>query len=382
MSACRIYADHNAQTPLRPEARAAVERVLSSFGNPSSVHAEGRRAKAALDDARESVAASVGARSADLIFTSGAAEANNLAIAGGVKATQAGAIFVSQLEHDSVWRAAQQVGVPIVDVPVTGVGAIDCRWLADRLARWDASRDGRPFGCLMLANNETGIVQPVSEAAHLFHRAGGYLLCDAVQALGRMTIDIENLGADYLSLSAHKVGGLAGSGALLVRGSTPLAPHIYGGGQERSRRAGTENLAGAVAFGAVCAALSANETTGVSAVRDAFEGALRVQVPNALIIGANAGRIGNTSCVVTAGMAADMIIMAMDLAGIACSAGAACSSGKLQPSRTLTAMGLTDADVKSAVRFSFGWSNNMSDGTAIAEAYGAIVRRAREQRAA
>ncbi|MET0545213.1 MAG: aminotransferase class V-fold PLP-dependent enzyme, partial [Caulobacterales bacterium] len=193
MTASRIYADYNAQSPLRPEARAAVERVMATFGNPSSVHGEGRRAKAILDDARDVIANSVGANAGDLIFTSGAAEANNLAIFGGAKASGASAIFLSQLEHDSVWRAANATGLPVFELPVTLAGVIDLNWLASRLEDWDLLRDGRPFACVMLANNETGIIQPVAEAAAFFHGAGGYLLCDAVQGLGRIAIDIENL---------------------------------------------------------------------------------------------------------------------------------------------------------------------------------------------
>ncbi|MET0545774.1 MAG: aminotransferase class V-fold PLP-dependent enzyme, partial [Caulobacterales bacterium] len=188
--------------------------------------------------------------------------------------------------------------------------------------------------------------------------------------------------ADFLSLSAHKIGGLAGAGALIVRGNTPLSPLIHGGGQERSRRAGTENLAGAAAFGAACAAIDSMESGRVRSVRDSFEGALRGHGLDARIVGDDADRVGNTSCVVSPSGSAEMIVMGMDLAGVACSAGAACSSGKVQPSRALLAMGLSEQDVKSAVRFSFGWSSGTEDGIAAANAYAAIIRRAREQRAA
>lgn len=382
MSASRIYADYNARSPLRPEARSAVERAIGIMGNGSSVHAEGRRAKAALEDARDAVAASVGAQPADVIFTSGAAEANNHALFGFVRVRSGATIFLSALEHESIWSAAKATGARIETIPARMDGVIDLDWLRDRLANWDLNATGVPLLCLMLVNNETGVVQPVAAAANLVHAAGGYLLCDAVQGLGRVGIDIEMLGADYLSLSAHKIGGAPGVGALIVRGSSPMAPLIFGGGQERGKRAGTENVIGAASFAAASAAISKDEQTRVRAIRDSFEAALTREAPAARVIGRDVDRVFNTSCVVAPYLPAEMSVVAMDLAGVACSAGSACSSGKVQASRVLTSMGMDDNAAKSALRFSFGWASEAGDGEAAALALAGLIKRAQAQQAA
>jgi cysteine desulfurase len=382
MSASRIYADYNARSPLRPEAHAAIERALGVMGNSSSVHAEGRKAKAALEDARDAVAAAVGAHVMDVTFASGATEANNHALFGLVRARPNATVFLSGLEHESIWIAAKATGARIETIPACFGGSIDLDWLRETLAHWDASADGVPLVCLMLVNNETGVVQPVTAAADLAHAAGGYLLCDAVQALGRIGIDIEMLGADYLTLSAHKVGGLSGAGALIVRGSSPIAPIIFGGGQERGRRAGTENLVGALSFAAACSAPWEEEKVRVRAIRDSFEATLLREAPQTHIVGANAERVFNTSCVIAPNIPAEMGVVAMDLAGVACSAGSACSSGKVQASRVLISMGMDDGAAKSALRFSFGWANETGDGEAAAQALAGLIKRAQAQQAA
>lgn len=382
MSASRIYADYNARSPLRPEARVAIERALGIMGNSSSVHAEGRKAKAALEDSRDAVAAAVGAQVMDVTFTSGATEANNHALFGFVRATPDAAIFLSGLEHESIWSAAKATGARLEFIPARLDGTLDLAWLSDRLAGWDKAKGGVALVCLMLVNNETGVVQPVAAAADLVHAAGGYLLCDAVQGLGRLDIDIEMLGADYLTLSAHKAGGPSGVGALIVRGSSPMAPIIFGGGQERGKRAGTENLLGAVSFAAACAAASDAEQARVRGVRDSFEAALLRDAPRAQIVGVGSERVFNTSCVVAPNLAAEMAVVAMDLAGVACSAGSACSSGKIQASRVLSSMGMDDVAAKSALRFSFGWANEAGDGEAAALALAGLIKRAQAQQAA
>lgn len=382
MSASRIYADYNARSPLRPEARAAIERALGIMGNSSSVHAEGRKAKGLLEDARDVVAASVGAQAMDLTFTSGATEANNQALFGFVRTRPEATIFLSGLEHESVWSAARATGARIEMIPARIDGTIDLEQLRDRLATWNLGADGIPLVCLMLVNNETGVVQPVSAAADIAHAAGGYLLCDAVQGLGRVDIDIEMLGADYLTLSAHKAGGASGVGALIVRGSSPMASLVFGGGQERGKRAGTENLIGAASFAAACAASSEEEKTRVHGIRDSFEAALLREAPAAHIVGVDSERVFNTTCVVAPNLAAEMAVVAMDLAGVACSAGSACSSGKIQASRVLLSMSMDDNAAKSALRFSFGWANEAGDGEAAALALAGLIKRAQAQQAA
>jgi cysteine desulfurase len=381
MTASRIYADYNARSPLRPEARAAIERALGVMGNSSSIHAEGRKAKALLEDARDSVASAVGAQAMDVTFTSGATEANNQALFGFSRLVSDVTIFLSGLEHESVWSAAKATGARLEEIPARMDGAIDLDGLRAKLAGWDRN-DGVPLVCVMLVNNETGVVQPVAEAADLAHAAGGYLLCDAVQGLGRLPIDIEMLGADYLTLSAHKAGGAAGIGALVVRGSSPMGSLLFGGGQERGKRAGTENILGAAAFAAACQASSDEERARVRAIRDSFEAALLREAPEARIVGAAADRVFNTACVVAPNVAAEMAVVAMDLSGFACSAGSACSSGKVQASRVLLSMGMEEPAAKSAVRFSFGWANEAGDGEAAALALAGLIKRAQAQQAA
>ncbi len=382
MTAPRIYADYNARSPLRPEARTAIERALGIMGNSSSVHAEGRKAKAVLEDARDAVASSVGAQAMDVTFTSGATEANNHALFGFLRARPKATIFLSGLEHESIWSTAKATGARIETIPANFDGVIDLEWLRGRLENWDVSAGGVPLVCLMLVNNETGVVQPVADAADIAHAAGGYLLCDAVQGLVRLPIDIEMLGADYLSLSAHKIGGAPGIGALIVRGASPMASFIFGGGQERGKRAGTENILGAASFAAACQAASDGERTRVRAIRDSFEAALLREAPQARVVGAAAARVYNTACVIAPNVAAEMAVVAMDLTGVACSAGSACSSGKIQASRVLSAMGMDDAAAKSALRFSFGWANEAGDGEAAALALAGLIKRAQAQQAA
>ena len=358
MNAGRTYLDYNATAPLRLEARAAMLAVLDLAGNPSSVHGEGRRARAVIETARGSVAALVGARPADVVFTSGASEANATVLAGGWDT-----IILSALEHDSVRASAKRSGARVIDVPVTRDGLFDAGAFANLVLKEDITKLGRALVCLQLANNETGVSQPVAEVA-AFARAHGLAIhCDAVQAPGRIAVDCAALGVDYLAISAHKLGGPKGAGALVMVDGAPLPPLIAGGGQERGRRAGTENVAAIAGFGAATQIakqdLAAIER--IRALRDTFEQRITHSAPHALIIGQAAERLANTSCIAAPGLAAEITVIRMDLAGIAISAGAACSSGKVGQSAALTAMGLAPDVARAAIRISFGQASTARD---------------------
>ena len=345
-----VYMDYNASSPIRAEAVAAAGGALQLGGNPSSVHGFGRAARRMMEDAREQVAASIGAAAREIVFTSGATEANNLALTGSGRPRR----LVSAIEHDSL-RAASALEL----IPVNAAGVVDLAALEALLAA-----DSRPaLVSLMLANNETGVLQPVAEAARLAHRHGALLHCDAVQALGRLPVDVGALGVDLLSLSGHKIGGPAGVGALYIRSGLDLAPALLGGGQERGRRAGTENLAGIAGFGAAAAiAIGEQEDMRrVAGLRDALEARIHAARPEALIFGRDAARLPNTTCVALAGVPAETQVMVLDLAGVAVSAGAACSSGKLKPSTVLRAMGVPPEIAGSAIRVSLGWRSEAGD---------------------
>jgi len=371
-----IYLDCNASTPLRPEAREAMVAVLANAGNPSSVHRYGRLARRAVEDARESVAALVGARPRQVLFTAGATEANNLAIAGcGRRRLLAGAT-----EHPSVLSARSCEGDGFEMIPVDGDGLVDLAALETMLAA-----DDRPaLVSLMLANNETGTIQPVADAARIAHAAGALLHCDAVQAIGRIPVDFGALGADLLSVSAHKIGGPMGAGALIVSDDLALTAQQTGGGQEFGRRAGTENVPAIAGFGAAARSLMAgwqHEVATVAALRDRLETDIRRTVPSAVIVSARAPRLPNTSCLAAPGIASDLQVMALDLAGIAVSAGAACSSGKVGRSHVLEAMGLAQPVAGSAIRVSLGWHNEAHEIDRFVETWRTIAMR-KEQSAA
>ena len=352
----RIYLDWNATAPLRPQARAAMLAALDAVGNPSSVHAEGRAARRLIEEARERVAALVGAEPRNVVFTSGGTEANMLALAP-VPADGAtrGRLLVSAIEHPSVLAGGRFPPAAVERLPVTGDGRIDLAALEHRLAELN----GRALVSLMLANNETGVVQPVSQAARLTHEAGGVLHVDAVQAVGRIACDINALGADLLTLSGHKIGAPKGVGALVRRdAAVPFPdPLIKGGGQERGLRAGTENVAGIAGFGAAAAAARAAlaaDGARMAMLRDRLELGLKAACPEVVIFGAGTERLPNTTLFAVAGMKAETAIIAFDLEGVAVSSGAACSSGKVQPSHVLAAMGVPPPLARAAVRVSLG----------------------------
>ena len=376
MSPERIYCDYNATAPLRPEAVAAVSRALGVTGNPSSVHAEGRKARAAVEAAREAVAASIGACRDDIAFTSGGTEAVGLALRGAMRAAANVTLLASGIEHDAVTTVAGDVSA----WPVDRNGVVDLGWLREQVKAL-AGKGVRPLVSLMLVNNETGVIQPVAEVAEIAHAAGGLIHCDAIQALGKIEVSVIELEVDYLSLSAHKIGGPQGIGATYAKAGAPFAAVQTGGGQEFGRRAGTENVAGIVGFAAaVNAALNGMTAYAELAQhRDRMEQRLKAAAPTLQLHGAGAARVAGVSCFGVEGLPSETQIMSLDLAGFAVSAGSACSSGKVKPSRVLTAMGLSDTAARSAIRASFGWASDWRDFDALAEAWIKMAARARPQ---
>jgi cysteine desulfurase len=359
----RIYLDANATEPLRPEARAAAIAAFDILGNSSSIHGEGRAARRLLEDAREAIAARFGATPRDVIFTSGGTEANALAIHG---LSGGGVVMRGATEHAAVIAAA---GDAAAVLPVGPDGMVRLEVLADRLAA------GRiALVCLMLANNETGTIQPIAQAAALCHAAGALLHVDAVQAAGRLGLDLASLGADSLVVSAHKLGGLTGAGALLLtpEAATRLAPLPLGGGQERGRRGGTPALPNIAAFAAVACAARSADAARLAPLRDAIDAA--AVAAGARIIGLGALRLPNTTCLALPGMRAESQVIALDLAGFAVSAGAACSSGRVARSHVLEAMGL-EALAGEAIRVSLPWNAEPWHVAAFAEAYRAMAGR-------
>jgi cysteine desulfurase len=333
----RTYLDHNATSPLRPSAKAAVLRAMDVGGNASSVHAEGRATRQMLEEAREQVARAIGVVAPMVAFTSGGSEANNWAL----KGAPVERLIVSAVEHPSVLEAAKASGKPVLIIPVDGNGVIDLDALETML-------DGpRALVSVMLANNETGVIQPIREIVALARTHGALVHTDAVQALGKIPVNFGLLGVDLMTLSAHKLGGPIGAGTLIIRDGLVLDPMLHGGGQELRRRAGTENHVSAAGFGAV---VSENMNT-VKALRDKLESSLE----EAIVFGAGAQRLPNTTCFGFAGLNAETLLMAFDLEGIAVSAGSACSSGKVAKSHVLSAMGIAPELSLAAIRVSLGW---------------------------
>lgn len=366
----RAYLDWNATAPLRPAAHAAMIAALDLVGNPSSVHAEGRASRALIEDARDGVAALVGARPADIVFTSGATEANASVLAGGWDT-----IFLTGIEHDSVLGPARASGARLVWLPVLPTGLVDVGALADEVLRGTTPL-GRSLVSVQLANNETGIIQPVSEITAFCRSHGIAIHTDAVQAPGRIALDVDALRIDFMSLSAHKLGGPKGVGALVLRDGAPLPALITGGGQERRRRSGTENLPGIAGFGAA-ARLALDDlarTDDITRRRDHLEASLANRFPDVHVIGATTERLANTSCMVLGATAAETLVIRYDLVGVAISAGAACSSGKVGASAVLTAMGLRSEIARAAIRVSIGATTTDDDIAVFLAASETILR--------
>lgn len=347
-----IYMDANATTPPCAPAQAALDAALRVTGNPSSVHGFGRAARALVDRARVQVARLVGVKAENVIFVAGGTEANNLALASRGERP----LIVSGIEHDSVLKPAQMGGARILHTQRNG--QVDLEDLAAALQ--EAERPA--FVSIMLANNETGVIQPVRAAADLVHAAGGLLHCDASQAPGRIALDMGELSTDMLTVSAHKFGGVFGAGALVLEGDLAVKPLQVGGGQEKFRRAGTENVPAIAAFGAAAEEMqSCAQASRVAVLRDRLETRLAELDAGIAILGSGAPRLPNTSCVAVAGKSSETLVMALDLAGYAISAGSACSSGKVRPSHVVLAMGYGEEIARSAIRISLGWWNSEAE---------------------
>ena len=375
----RSYLDYNATAPLRPEVREAVIEALALYGNPSSVHAEGRAARAAIEVARVKVAKLVGARAEDVIFTSGGTEANALALA--AQAGEAWHCYMSAVEHPSVLSGGRLYRETTTTIPVTSQGVVDLDALASEL---ETHRPGgwRPLVSLMAANNETGAIQPVAEAAKIVHEAGGLLHSDAVQAAGRVPLDICALGWDMLSLSAHKIGGPKGVGALVLRERVHVEPLLKGGGQERRRRAGTENASGIVGFGVVAelAAADLAKVPEIAKLRDDLEAGALASAPDAVVLSSRVPRLPNTTCLAVPGAKAETLVIGLDLAGVAVSSGSACSSGKVEASHVLRAMGVAPELAQGAIRVSLGFATSNTDIQAFLRAFGELINRLKQSR--
>lgn len=350
-----------------------MRATLALTGNASSVHAEGRASRRVIEQAREDVARLVGGESRNVTFTSSATEANVLAL---TPAIEIGGrhqvrdrLFISAIEHPSVLSGGRFSAGQIEELPVTSDGVVDLDAL-----RLPLSRSERPLVSVMLANNESGVLQPIAEIADIVHAAGGVLHVDAAQGPGRIACDISALGADLMSISSHKLGGPQGAGALVRRGDVHVGePLMKGGGQERGMRAGTENVAAIAGFGAAAVAVRQSNLQRLATLRNCFEEGLKASTPQVIIFGENVARLPNTSLFTVPGMKAETAIIAFDLNGIAVSSGSACSSGKVQASHVLTAMGVEPALARGAVRVSLGWSTTEAEIDALLIAWNKVV---------
>jgi cysteine desulfurase len=355
-----VYLDHSAITPVRPEAIEAVRAALETFGNPSSVHAAGRAARDVLDRARAQVAEALGGRPSEVVFTSGATESAALAIRGALASPDRRELVVTSVEHPCVGALAAALraeGVPVHVVPVDRRGMPDLDFAERAISRRTA------LVCAMLANNETGVVLPVSRLFALAREAGALAFCDAVQAVGKIDVDVRTLGADLVALTGQKFGGPRGAGALWVADGVRLRP-LFGGSQERGRRAGTENLPGIAGLGAAIESAlrhRAAEVPRIAALRDRLESGLLAAVPGAFVNGAGAPRLPTTLSITMPGCDAETLLIALDLEGLCASAGSACHSGSSTPSAVLSAMGLSGAEARGTLRLSLGWPSTEAD---------------------
>ena len=371
-----IYLDYNATAKIRPEVVSALAAAMTDVGNASSVHGPGRAARGRVEAARRQVAALVGADAGQVVFTSGGTEADNQVM----RAADPAYTFVSDIEHPAVLDACPGAH----RVPVTADGTVDLSALETMLAGADAPADSQPLVALMLANNETGVIQPVAGAAGIAHRYGARLHCDAVQAVGKIPVDFDALGADTLALTGHKFGGPQGVGALIVRDAGAAECLMRGGGQEHGLRGGTESVASIVALG-VAAEIALDRMANYAALgdmRDRLEARLRQYTPGFRVFGDGAPRLPNTSKVMMPGVGSETQVMSFDLAGIAVSAGSACSAGRVEPPYVLTAMGVADDDALCALRISLGWDTTDADLDRFVAVWSDIVDRAGAARAA
>ncbi|MCZ4279457.1 cysteine desulfurase family protein [Kiloniella laminariae] len=360
-----VYLDYNATAPVRPEVIEVVASALARTGNPSSIHEFGRAARRLVEDARAEIAALVGSKPARVVFTSGGTEANNLALRGAGRER----VLVSAIEHDSVLRARANVA----EIPVDRAGQIDLAALEQLLGE-----DGSDvLISVMMANNETGVLQPITEVVALAHAKGALVHCDAVQAAGKVAINCEDLGVDYLTISSHKLGGPQGAGALILGKGLEILPQQLGGGQERRRRGGTENVAGIAGFG-LAARLALDGLAGMqekAVWRATMETRIMAAAPQARIFGMDLPRVPNTTTVTMPGVPSDTQLMVLDLEGFAVSSGSACSSGKVQASHVLQAMGADGKTAGEAIRISTGWASTQEDLELFTEAWINLFKR-------
>ena len=377
----RVYFDHNATTPLAPDVlRAMTPYLTEEYGNASSIHSVGQRARAAVEQARAEVAALIGAREKEAVFTSGGTEADNIAIRGVVGAAERPAkhVITSTIEHHAVLNTCQALeaeGVRVTYVPVNVAGLVD----PEDVRR--AITADTVLITVMHANNELGTVQPIAEIAKIARERRIPFHTDAVQSVGKLPVNVKELGADLLSLSAHKLYGPKGTGALYIRGGLPMKPLMFGGHHERDRRPGTENVAGIVGLGAAAALAAkhlAEEAARLAALRDALEQEILARVPHAGVNGDRQRRTPNTTNIHFDFVEGEALVIALDLKGIACSTGAACSSGAVEPSHVLTAIGLPPERARASLRFSLGRGNTREDVSYVAEVLPGVVEHLRE----
>ena len=355
-----VYLDYNASALIRPEVQALVSQIMAEGGNPNAVHARGRRARAHIETARTRVADLVGADPTAIIFSSGGTESNAQAVASAIVAG-CERLIVSATEHPCVAEAAAMSSVPVETLPVDGNGQVDLDWLAEAL-----KRPGRAMVAIHHANNESGVIQPIAQARALVTGAGGWLHVDAIQSAGKIAVDMRELGADSLTLSGHKLGGLQGVGALVMGEGRSAVRILHGAGQERGFRAGTENVPGIAAFGIAAECAARDLAQDHTAWRDAA--AERLKAEGAVVVGEGAPRLPNTLFVATEGWDSPQQLISLDLKGVMVSAGSACSSGKTKPSRTMVAMGLEPL-ATFAIRVSGGWGTTEADWQAFADAW-------------
>ena len=385
LTTSRAYLDHNATTPVHPAARTAMIEAFDAYGNPSSIHAEGRASRAVIDAARRSVAGLTGCTVEDVIFTSCGTEALNIVLSPDLQHDGKGCdrLLMSAGEHPAV-LSGHRFGDRAETLPLDANGVVDLDALRAALTRYSGER---VMVAIQAANNETGVIQPVRAAADLVHGSGGTLICDAVQAAGKIPCDIKAFGADALAISAHKFGGPKGVGALCF---APSRHHmsqgvVRGGGHERGLSAGTENIVGIAGLGAACGPAERrrlDETPRIEAWRDLVEQAVLAAAPNAIVFGQAVERLPNTVCVAVPGYDAQVLLMNLDLNGVAVSAGSACAAGKVKPSHVLTAMGVEPNLATSTMRISLGWTTTQADVEAFASAFASAIKTMRPRKAA
>jgi len=358
----RIYLDYNATCPLTPRVKAAMTQAWDIIGNSSAQHKDGRAAAGIIGQAREALGLAMGVCAQDIIFNGGGTEGDNTAIYSAIRAG-CKRLLISAMDHPATLLAAENFGVDFDMIPADHEGRSDMDWLAARLAAWDAA-DGRPFVAMVAANSETGVIQDIEQASTLVHDAGGLILVDAVQALGKIQMSFQ---PDYMAVSAHKIGGPQGVGALYVAPDAPYTSLLSGGGQERRRRAGTQNVAGIAGFGAAVSPLQS--LSHCEALRERLEAELKMMESDIVIFGEVAKRLPNTSLFALPDVSSMTLMMQLDIEGISVSTGTACSSGKTGESRSVKAMGRLDEAPKGVIRVSFGPSSDMNDVDAFLKAW-------------